>query len=107
MYEGTGGIQMDGSRDGYVIFSADERRIATLHPTSTSRYQRGIDADFIVRAVNAHDALLEASDRVDKAFAAWSEDEAYGGQLLDAVCDAVDALRAAIAQATGSEGAGS
>lgn len=50
--QGCGGIQMDGSRDGYMIENRVQRRIASLYPTSTSRELRALDARLITTARN-------------------------------------------------------
>ncbi len=57
--QGVGGIQMDGSRDGYMIENREQRRIASLYPTSTSRELRALDAQLIAAARNLVGPLAE------------------------------------------------
>ena len=58
--EGVGGLHMDGTRDGYVICSAPERRIASLYPTTTNRLVRRFDAALIAELRNALPGILHA-----------------------------------------------
>ena len=75
--DGSGGIQMDGVRDGYIIHGCDPatahitRRIAALHVTTTGRVQRHHDATYIVAACNAVPGLL---DRLANMVAEVTED---------------------------------
>ncbi len=68
--EGVGGLHMDGTRDGYVICSAPERRIASLYPTTTNRLVRRFDAALIAELRAALPAILHAL-KVQEAAEEW------------------------------------
>jgi len=57
--EGMGGIQMDGVRDGYMINSAEQRRIAVMHVSSVPRNERWPNANLIAAAPDLLAALEE------------------------------------------------
>lgn len=57
--DGVGGIQMDGISDGYVIWTEENRRLASLYPSAhKDRITRYSDAKLIPLMRNALPALI-------------------------------------------------
>ena len=54
--DGLGGIQMDGTRDGYIISSPEQRKIAHVYMTTTARTACHRDASHI--AANSPEVVL-------------------------------------------------
>ena len=69
---------MDGTRDGYVICSAPERRIASLYPTTTNRLVRRFDAALIAELRNNLPAIIHAL-KVLEAAEGWRKSHRYLG----------------------------
>lgn len=98
--EGVGGIHMDGTRDGYTILSAEERRIASIHMVTTGRMARRHDAELIPRLRNATPeiiALIRAARAVTRAIEAHHPKFAQGPFTLtrdevEALFEALEAL---------------
>jgi len=90
--DGIGGIQMDGIRDGYMVNSAEHRRIAVIYGSSSvPRGERWPN----VRLIAAAPDLLAAAKAV-LAYAAEIEHYPSTGNVYDE-------LGAAVARAEGKE----
>ena len=62
----------NGSDQGYILSIAGKepsKRVAEIYYGSTSREERNANGDLIVRAVNSHDALVEALRRARELLA--------------------------------------
>lgn len=58
-------------------------------------------AEFIVRAANAHDALVAACEAAITAFHTWAEDESWASSLFEDFANKLDILDAALKLARG------
>ena len=104
--EGVGGLHMDGTRDGYVICSAPERRIASLYPTTTNRLVRRFDAALIAELRNNLPAIIHAL-KVQEAAEAWEplyQTVTYGEPKFADHKEFEQAERALVAAVKGEQG---
>lgn len=100
--EGVGGIHMDGTRDGYVICSVNERRIASLHPATTSRLAKAMDAALIVALRNnwdKYERILKAAVEYVEAHEDWHTNKNYSKEAFLRMKASRAALVAAVTEA--------